>query len=68
MSMLEQSRKHALACLRLESECMQLASEVRDPILQSHFLRASEHWSTLAVSGPDASPDEDSAKANVVQT
>lgn len=52
MSSLEQSRKHALECLRLEAECMQLAGDTPNPHSQSHFLRMAGVWSTLAVSEP----------------
>ena len=48
------SRKHALECLRLASDCMQLAGDVQDPALQSHFVRMVGVWSDLAVRGPNA--------------
>lgn len=48
----EQLRKHALACLRLEAECMQLAGDAPDPRSQSHFLRMARVWFAMAVSGP----------------
>jgi hypothetical protein len=49
------SQKHALECLRLAADCMQLAGDLRNPALQSHFARMARVWSDLAVRGP--SPD-----------
>ena len=34
----EAGRKHALACLRMAADCMQLVGEIRTPDLQRHFL------------------------------
>jgi hypothetical protein len=48
------SRKHALECLRLASDCKQLATDVHDPALQSHFVRMAGLWSDLAVRDPNA--------------
>ena len=48
------SRKHALECLRLEADCMQLAVETDGPNLQSHFIRMAGMWAALA----DARPSE----------
>jgi hypothetical protein len=50
----KQSHKYALECLRLESDCMQLAGDARNPNLQSHFLRMARHWSSLAASSLNA--------------
>jgi len=50
----EQFRKQALECLRLESDCMQLAADSQNPKMQSHFIRLARAWFTLAVSGPSA--------------
>jgi hypothetical protein len=50
----EQLRKHALECLRLEADCMQLAGDAPDPNSQSHFLRMARVWFARAVSGPSA--------------
>jgi len=50
----EQLRKHALECLRLEAQCMQLAGDSPNPNSQSHFLRMARAWFALAVSGPSA--------------
>jgi hypothetical protein len=59
MSKPEQLRKHALVCLRLEADCMQLAGDAHNPNAQSHFVRMAGVWSSLAVSGPsvNASPE-----------
>jgi hypothetical protein len=50
----DNSRKHALECLRLEADCMQLAGVVHGPALQTHFVRMAREWSSLAVQGPKA--------------
>jgi hypothetical protein len=47
-------RKHELECMRLAANCMQLASDVHSPALQSHFVRMAREWSSLAVQGPNA--------------
>ncbi len=54
MSDSDYSRKHALECLRLASDCMQLVCDVGSPALQSHFLHMARVWSDLAVRGPTA--------------
>jgi hypothetical protein len=48
MSDTEYSRKHVLECLRLASDCMQLAGDARNPALQSQFLRMGKLWTHLA--------------------
>ena len=48
MSDEEYSRKHVLECLRLASDSMQLAGDVRNPALQSQFLRMGKLWTNLA--------------------
>ena len=63
MSKLEQLRKHALECVRLEADCMQLAGDARNPIVQSHFVRMARVWSGLAVSGPSANAGRQLADA-----
>ena len=54
MSGTDYSRKHALECLRLAADCMQLVGDLRNPTLQSHFARMARVWSDLAVRGPSA--------------
>jgi hypothetical protein len=44
-------RKRELECMRLAADYMQLAAEIRNPALQSHFLWMASEWSTLAVEG-----------------
>jgi hypothetical protein len=41
-------RKHALECMRLAADCMQLVGDVRSPTLQRHFLRMARVWTTRA--------------------
>jgi len=48
------SRKHALECMRLAADSMQLAGDVQNPALQSHFVRMARVWSDLADRGPNA--------------
>jgi hypothetical protein len=48
------SRKHALECVRMAADCMQLAGDVSNPAAQSHFVRLARVWSDLAVRGPSA--------------
>jgi hypothetical protein len=48
------SRKHTLECMRLASDCLQLAGDVRSPALQTHFVRMAREWTSLAVQGPNA--------------
>jgi len=57
MSPAEQLRRHALECLRLEADCMQLAGDALNPNVQSQFVRTARVWSALAVSGPGANAD-----------
>jgi two-component system, response regulator PdtaR len=55
----KQLRKHALECLRLQSDCMELAGTAHNPALQSHFVSMAEFWGALAVSGPSSNGDPD---------
>jgi hypothetical protein len=48
----EQLRKHALECLRLQADCMQLAGVAHGYDVQSHFAHMAKFWGALAVSGP----------------
>ena len=54
MSKWNGSRKYELECLRLASDCMQLACDVPSPALKSHFVRMAKVWRNLAERGPDA--------------
>lgn len=53
----EQSRDHALECLRLESDCRELAAKSQSRKLRSHFVRMAQAWSTLAASEPSEGAD-----------
>jgi hypothetical protein len=44
-------RKNELECLRLESDCRQLANAVNSPSLKAHFTELAKTWSNLAVWG-----------------
>jgi hypothetical protein len=46
-------RNHALECMRLAADCMQLVGDVQNPALQRHFLRMARVWRTMAEQGPD---------------
>lgn len=46
----EQSQKHVLECLRLESDCRQLAARSQSLKLRSHFLRMARAWAVRATS------------------
>jgi hypothetical protein len=48
------SRRYELECLRLASDCMQLACDVPNPALNSHFVRMAKVWQDLAERGSDA--------------
>jgi hypothetical protein len=50
----EQLRKHALECLRLQADCIELASAARSRNVRSHFVFMAEFWGNLAVSGPSS--------------
>jgi hypothetical protein len=52
MPVLKNSTNHALECLRLESECKQLAIQTANADLQSHFVKMASVWSALAENGP----------------
>ncbi len=72
MSESDYSRKHALECLRLAADCMQLVGDLQNPALQSHFLRMATVWTDLAVRGPNgdtrmegAYPDSESKQTGL---
>ena len=54
MSASDNLRKHALECLRLAADCMQLVADLQSPTLQRHFLRMAREWTTRAERGPGA--------------
>jgi hypothetical protein len=47
------NNKLDLECLRLANECMQLASDVLNPQLQSHLVLMARHWTALAEGSDD---------------
>ncbi len=51
MSVSNNQLKHDLECLRLAADCRQLASDIADPDLRSHFLRMAEVWTNLSNRG-----------------
>jgi hypothetical protein len=61
-------RKHELECMRLAAACMQLAADVRNPALQSHFLRMAEAWPILADRGPSADAQTENPVLELTQT
>ena len=52
MSESDYLRKHALECLRLSADCMQLVGDVRSPTLQRHYLEMAKAWTREAEDGP----------------
>lgn len=52
--MSDELRRHALECMRLAADCEQLARDVRDRDLATHFDEMAELWSSLAERGPGA--------------
>ena len=48
----EFARKHEIACLRMASNCMQLASHIQDPELQRHFLKLASQLTAAAEPTP----------------
>ena len=50
----KQLQKHALECLRLQADCVELAGVARSPNVQSHFVAMAQCWGTLAASGPSS--------------
>jgi hypothetical protein len=45
-------QKHALECLRLQAECMELMAASDSPDLRAHFLQMAGVWADLADRGP----------------
>ena len=60
-----QLQKHALECLRLQADCMQLAGVARSPNVQSHFVSMARFWDTLAASGPSSDAGSELSKAEM---
>jgi hypothetical protein len=60
-----QLQKHALECLRLQADCMQLAGAARSPNVQSHFVSMARFWGTLAASEPSSDVGSKLSKAEM---
>lgn len=58
MSQPDRLRNHALACLRLESDCLQLAGDAPSPVARSHFACMARVWAAMAFSDPSVDADE----------
>jgi len=41
-------QKHALACMRMATECRDLAADVPEPELKAHFIHLASMWTELA--------------------
>ena len=48
----KQLRKHALECLRLQADCMELAGIAQGHDMQAHFVHMAGFWGALAVLRP----------------
>ena len=59
----KQLRKHALECLRLQADCMELAGMTYCRNVQSHFVSMAEFWGNLAVSGPSSNAGPETFRA-----
>jgi hypothetical protein len=64
----KQLRKHALECLRLQVDCMELASIADSRKVQSHFVSMARFWGNLAVSGPSSNAGPKMFKAKMQTT
>ena len=64
----EQLRKHALECLRLQADCMELAGVAHCRNVQSHFVSMAQFWGNLAVSGPGWNAGPETFKAEIQTT
>jgi hypothetical protein len=64
----KQLRKHALECLRLQADCMELAGVAHCRNVQSNFVSMAEFWGNLAVSGPSSNARPETFKAETQTT
>jgi hypothetical protein len=48
----KQLRKHALECMRLQTDCMELAGVAHGHDVRARFVRMAAFWDALALSGP----------------
>jgi hypothetical protein len=61
----KQLQKHALECLRLQADCMQLVGVAQSPDVQSHFVSMARFWGALAISGPNSDSGPKLFKAEI---
>jgi hypothetical protein len=61
----KQLQRHALECLRLQADCMQLAGVARSLNVQSHFVAMAQFWGTLAALGPISDAGSKLSKAEM---
>jgi hypothetical protein len=64
----KQLQKHALECLRLEADCLELAGAASSPNVQSHFVSMARFWGALAISGPNSDSGPKPFKAEMQTT
>ena len=59
VSQSEKSRWYALECMRLASDCVQLAQASDNSLLRKHYRQTAKEWIALAASGlpPHTSPE-----------
>jgi hypothetical protein len=62
----KQSQMHALECLRMAADCLQLSRDVHSDKLQAHFVQMAEAWSTLATSELDASSGREVSEVEIL--
>jgi hypothetical protein len=61
----KQLQMHALECLRLQADCIQLAGVAHSPNVQSHFVSMARFWGILAASGPSSDAGSKLSKAEM---
>jgi hypothetical protein len=61
----KQLQKHALECLRLQADCMELAGVAHGFHVQSHFVAMAQFWGTLAALGPSSDTSSKLSKAQM---
>ena len=64
----KQLQMHALECLRLQADCMELAGVSPSGNVQSHFVSMAQFWGNLAVSGPGWNAGPETFKAEIQTT
>ena len=61
----KQLRNHALECLRLQADCMELSKVAPSRNLRSHFVDMAGFWGAMAVSGPSANAGPEMSQAGM---